>query len=1687
MAPHTKSLAAITAQIQQNQSVTLDEATAGASLLAFLQQVFPQQNEFRLTGCQLPTEPPSGTEIGTALTWSGHFQQLFPWNNIRVDLSLFDAPSAGAAAPERQTVFCLTIPSESDAVSYLRHAGARDLEDLISTIRFDVQPMLFSSIEYSRLSKDDHTFYPDWCATQWSKARVRKGLNFQVQGALDDGLAGYVWELLQQHDGVEPSRAGADTLSALIAAGEQGPYVLFSGHIPDAAVQCGSLQLKLTGIHLRLPLGEEKGLGVQIGFDGAVMIGSRALIVQAELHPYYPELSLVCRDFPSLQEIVTLIQSGQLAETRADTTPAVLPEPLTRLLQDLLRIHLSELTVVVNLSERSVSALSLVVGIQEPIQVIPGIISLVPTLAMQIYAPFDATMRAIEGTIAGQWLFGEGPAKVAIQTTLSVPALDFFAGLPEKQTLSLKALLTHLNAGIELGDKDLTITTMEVAGNYSTKSFSAQLGVDAGEVWTFQLAGKSYGLTGLAMWLDYIGSEGTSAAQTGFGMEGHVTLADASFVLSAEYDAGQGWTLSGGTDVGTTINVTKISQELLQSTSSLSLPDGFPDVELSHILFTAAPKSGYVSVSGKTSVNWGFNGLRLTVEHFGFERSEGTISARILVDLTIPDVVTLRLSADKKAAAEGGWEFRGSTGQRIELRKLVQALDSNAALPPALEGLTVEHLMVSFNTGTKSVAFHCQGNIPLGADGPILACTVDMAIDGTTKNADFSGTLTVGDAEFTLQFSKDTTKKELRATWQYQKDKPRLDLKTVGEGRLDLSALGDHLIPTSASLMLTIAETETRVSLACTMDQVHAGFLLMSRKQPPATIVAFGLKPPNLSTKELGPLGKALDPHHIALKDLVVLAANETVTSDANDSDLKLGDKPYAISKGLFLQGALEFEQTSFSYPFACRLGGEKPKEQAEALSEHGADDGSSSPPSPTREPDTTSSAAVDTASEREEGGNNVKVGRTIGPVTFRKVRVESREESGQKRVCLLLDASLGSGGFELDLHGFNLNFPLTLPLELVKDAHKLTEIGVGLDGLSIAYSNPPLTVCGGFARTKAEAPYVDYLYEGHLLIKAEVFQIAVVGSYGTIQVEKEKKPSLLLYGAYVGAVGGPPAFFVTGLALGGGYNSRLALPPVDQVAKFPLVTAVTDPAKFEMATLRNAVVPSSGDYWFAIGVKFTSFKLADSFALLSVAFGNRLQFALLGLTKVALPPGAAASHCAVYAELQIRAVLDPDAGVFSIEGRLTENSFVFDTKIRLTGGFAFFVWFGKAEKAGDFVISLGGYHPAFRPPSHYPVVPRVGIRAQLSKELTIVGEAYLALTPSCLMTGLKLAAVFESGDLMASFVAYADFLIAWAPFSYDVSIGMGIAVTFRSARTFKLEIAASLHIWGPPFAGTATVTLWIISFTVEFGDHTGATPPALKWGDFQKAFLPPPAANSTRVPAPAYYAVLNTIRITEGLVREVTKKDAKGVEVTYRIANPHELMIETDSVVPCTEVSLGSRKRSGTSQLGIRPMAATSLTSVHAVSLTTSAGAKMEEKFTVVQWSCKNFPEALWSATAASSRPEAKMLANVPSGVGLRVQSTTPVHRLGPFGIAKFAYEDIPKSIPWGTGPAKPNAIRLTFETVAVTNEFRNQIRQCLVQRVARQHPTKLGRSWWNEMAITKPSEQFQALPTCAALGQGL
>ena len=95
-----------------------------------------------------------------------------------------------------------------------------------------------------------------------------------------------------------------------------------------------------------------------------------------------------------------------------------------------------------------------------------------------------------------------------------------------------------------------------------------------------------------------------------------------------------------------------------------------------------------------------------------------------------------------------------------------------------------------------------------------------------------------------------------------------------------------------------------------------------------------------------------------------------------------------------------------------------------------------------------------------------------------------------------------------------------------------------------------------------------------------------------------------------------------------------------------------------------------------------------------------------------------------------------PREGIVLVQAQLTDNSWLLAPAVRLTGGFAFAAWFAGANR-GQFVLTLGGYHPDFHRDG-YPVVPRLGIVWRIGSAISITGESYFALTSEALMAGLR-------------------------------------------------------------------------------------------------------------------------------------------------------------------------------------------------------------------------------------------------------------------------------------------------------------------------------------------------------------
>lgn len=464
---------------------------------------------------------------------------------------------------------------------------------------------------------------------------------------------------------------------------------------------------------------------------------------------------------------------------------------------------------------------------------------------------------------------------------------------------------------------------------------------------------------------------------------------------------------------------------------------------------------------------------------------------------------------------------------------------------------------------------------------------------------------------------------------------------------------------------------------------------------------------------------------------------------------------------------------------------------------------------------------------------------RRFGPVNCQKVGLKvdvTGSNQSDPVLGIVFDGGISLAALDVYLDQLSIDVHL-------KEVSNTKGYAIDLQGMDVTFNGGGVELSGGLIKTLDENKLVAY--DGEALIKAESLTIAALGSFGSLP---GGGTSLFIFAMLNYPIGGPAFFFITGLAAGFGYNRALKIPAQNDVQSFPLVAGLANTSLIggdkpspqqALATLEDWVPPERGEYWFAAGLQFTTFEIINTNALLIVEFGKEFIISLIGLSTLKQP---ITGDAYVYAELGIEVVLMPQAGEFKASAVLAPSSYVLTPQAHLTGGFAFYAWFGSNAHAGDFAFTIGGYHPAFNVPDYYPQEPRVGINWQVSDKIAIIGGAYFAITPVAMMAGGGLQLTFADGPLKAWLKAQTDIILYWKPFYLIADASVSIGVSFRIDvlfvhTTLSVEISADFHLWGPPIGGKVHVDWYIISFTIGFGPDPNP-PTSLSWDDF-KGMLP--------------------------------------------------------------------------------------------------------------------------------------------------------------------------------------------------------------------------------------------------------
>ena len=583
---------------------------------------------------------------------------------------------------------------------------------------------------------------------------------------------------------------------------------------------------------------------------------------------------------------------------------------------------------------------------------------------------------------------------------------------------------------------------------------------------------------------------------------------------------------------------------------------------------------------------------------------------------------------------------------------------------------------------------------------------------------------------------------------------------------------------------------------------------------------------------------------------------------------------------------------------------------------------------------------------------------KKIGPVTFHKVGLTLEDE----KIWVLLNTDFEFANLTLALKG----------LRIGSNVDNLgTDISFGLDGIGIAYQSPFFGVVGLLINEKDSDQYA-----GSITVRSKFLSINGAGAYGKV----DGNNSVFVYALVDYPLGGVPFFFVQGLALGFGYNRLVNIPPIEKLSEFPLVQqavgslpAIKQGELLESLAnnLADAFPPSQGNLFFAVGVKFTSFKLLDAFLLLVVGFGERLKFDVVGIGALSLPPML--NKPQVYVEVVMRTAFLPEEGAIKIRGTVSPNSFILSDNARLSGGFAFYTWFKDSEdlstRAGDFVLTLGGYHPRYNKPTHYPDVPAVDLTWYVTKDFFLKGQSYLALTPGAIMLGGSFKAVYIANNFKAAFDFEMDLLAQWKPFYYDFTTTINAQIEFKAnilrvQKTVSMDVGAELEIFGPDFSGKASINVKTFGINFNFGLDFGSKQEVDKtigWNEFKESFLPEDEK-------------IVSINVVDGLSEE----ESDVIEV-----NPKDLKLQIESIIPATSTDIDEEEIGNT--FGIYPMGLEELTSEISIELSDE-----DAEFELVKFVKKNIPSALWSNKEVVELNDAPMVNDALSG--FVIQAAAPI-----------------------------------------------------------------------------------------------
>lgn len=446
---------------------------------------------------------------------------------------------------------------------------------------------------------------------------------------------------------------------------------------------------------------------------------------------------------------------------------------------------------------------------------------------------------------------------------------------------------------------------------------------------------------------------------------------------------------------------------------------------------------------------------------------------------------------------------------------------------------------------------------------------------------------------------------------------------------------------------------------------------------------------------------------------------------------------------------------------------------------------------------------------------------RKLGPVLLRTARLGVGPHAQALRIDVAVAVSAEIGPFTATVQDIGLRLDVgaaepgsALPVRTGLGFKPPKGIGLAIDSETVKG--------GGFLEIDVEAGR----YAGVLELVTPSFSLTALGILNT-KIPGEPRGWALFFA--LTATFSPPIQLGFGFVLSGvgglfAVNRRLDEPAMREAVRGGNLDSVLFPndvvkeAPRIFATVESMFPIAKGSFVFGpmIKVGWGTPPLVEAMIGVFVSLPRPLIIALLGRVRCALPTP---KKPILLLNMDVAGSINFGAGTVGLDAQIHDSSLF---GLELTGAMAFRARF---KDQPGFLLSVGGFHPAFVPPADVGKLTRMGMSLRLGKQenILVTLSSYFALTSNTLQFG---AAIDVSASVRAFKVAggaYFDALIVYKPFHFTAGMGAYFSVSWREWDLLAVRVALVLDGPGPWRAqGVASFTIAGFEKSFEFDETFG-------------------------------------------------------------------------------------------------------------------------------------------------------------------------------------------------------------------------------------------------------------------------